>query len=61
MEEMSISKLRCVNRKFYWTLDRDRVWGLNKTHLLGSQIKSLCLYKLISMISSLIFSELKQE
>ena len=25
MEEMSISKSRCVNRKFYWTLDRDRV------------------------------------
>ena len=58
---MSISKSRCVNRKFYWTLDRDRVWGLNKTYLLGRQIKSLCLYKLKSMISSLMFPALKQE
>jgi len=25
---MSISKSRCVNRKFYWTLDRDRNCGM---------------------------------
>jgi hypothetical protein len=24
MGELSINKSRCVNRKFYWTLDRDR-------------------------------------
>lgn len=27
---MLISKSRCVNRKFYWTLDRDRVYGIDK-------------------------------
>ena len=27
---MSISKSKCVNRKFYWTLDHDRSYGIKK-------------------------------